>query len=91
MNMQKNPQVQQAARRNLVCCTHEIEWGRGSICSSQFKIINYKNIFMEKEIVYFTRRYPLRTAIATHPQTGSAVVFNEKNKNGLSPRKIIFK
>jgi hypothetical protein len=31
---------------------------------------------MENEIIYFTR-YPLKMAIATHPKTGSAVVFNE--------------
>jgi hypothetical protein len=32
---------------------------------------------MENEIRYFTRRYLLKMAIATRPQTGSAVVFNQ--------------
>jgi hypothetical protein len=32
---------------------------------------------MENEIIYFTRRYPLKMAIATRPQTGSAVLFNQ--------------
>jgi hypothetical protein len=41
---------------------------------------------MEKEIEYFTR-YPLKMAIATHPKTGSAVVFNEyKQKWVVAPQ-----
>jgi hypothetical protein len=32
---------------------------------------------MENETKYFTRIYPLKMAIATRPQTGPVVVFNQ--------------
>ncbi|GHV94983.1 hypothetical protein AGMMS50293_13030 [Spirochaetia bacterium] len=34
---------------------------------------------MEKEIVYFTM-HPLKMVIATRPQTGSAIIFKNKQK-----------
>jgi hypothetical protein len=41
---------------------------------------------MENEIRYFTRR-PLKIAIATRPQTGSVVVFNQdKQKWVVAPQ-----